>query len=87
MDKSLTIDGEKRLTHMLSSRHPALDVADYDERAEFEEEFLVATATADEEGPGGVMTRRPEATQTSRGGLHDDQRKTTGGGHLFGDRS
>ncbi len=32
-------------------------VAEYDGDAEFEEEFLVATANAEEEGPGGIMKR------------------------------
>ncbi len=52
-DKSLAIDGEKRPMPMLSSGHPALDVAEYDDKAE----ELVAATTAEEESPGGVMKR------------------------------
>ncbi len=40
---------------MLSSGHPALAVAEYDDNAECEEELLVAATTAEEESPGGVM--------------------------------
>ncbi len=56
-EKSLTIAGEKRPTQMLNPGHPALDVAEYDDDGNFDQEFFVAAETAEGQTPGGVAKR------------------------------
>ncbi len=56
-EKSPTIAGEKRPTQMLSSGHPALDAAEYDDDGNFDQEFLVAAETVEGQMPRGVAKR------------------------------
>ncbi len=42
---------------VLSSGHPVLDAAEYDDDGNFDQEFLVVAETAEGETPGGVAKR------------------------------
>jgi hypothetical protein len=56
-EKAVTVAGDTRPMQMLSSGDLALDVGEYEDTCNFDQEFLLVAETAEDEAPGGVVKR------------------------------